>query len=371
MTMPALTRKNEQSAARSPRSVPPRLALLAGAVIVFSLPAWALAAEAGLPFDTGLAVLQPAPLERVYDGTVEAVNKATVSAQTSGRIAEVYYDVDDFVEAGSPIVRFTDVEQQAELRHAQASYQEAQALQTQAREEFRRAEGLYKAGSGSKREYDQALAARDAAEARVAAAQSAVKAAEQQVEYTLVRAPYSGIVTERHVEVGETVRVGQPLMSGLSLEALRVSVDVPQRIAAQVREQRSAEVVTPEGKVEPTKIVVFPFADPAANTFKVRLELPKGQFGMYPGMFAKVAFLIGSAKRLLIPASALVERSEVTGVYVTGPEGSVRFRQVRTGNHHDDLVEILSGLQEGEHVALDPVAAGIYVKTRAVRDHEG
>ena len=363
--------KSEQPATGSVRPTATRLTLLAAAVMSLALPAWVLAAEVELPFDTGLAVLQPAPLERVYDGTVEAVNKATVSAQTAGRIAEVYYDVDDYVEAGSPIVRFTDVEQQADLRRAQASYQEALALQTQAREEFRRAEGLYQAGSGSKREYDQALAARDAAEARVDAAQSAVKSAQQQVEYTLVRAPYAGIVTERHVEVGETVRVGQPLMSGLSLEALRVSVDVPQRVAAQVRERRSAEVVTPQGKVKPTRIVVFPFADPAANTFKVRLELPQGQFGMYPGMFTKVAFLIGSAKRLLIPASALVERSEVTGVYVTGPEGAVRFRQVRTGNRHDDMVEILSGLQAGEHVALDPVAAGIYVKTRAVRDHEG
>ena len=71
-------------------------------------------------------------------------------------------------------------------------------------------------------EYDQALASRDAASARVTAARSAVETAEQQVEYTLVRAPYAGIVTERHVQVGETVGVGQPLMSGLSLEALRV-----------------------------------------------------------------------------------------------------------------------------------------------------
>ena len=75
---------------------------------------FALSAQADdLPFDTATAELAEAPLERLFDGTVEAVNQATMSAQTSGRIAEVFYDVDDYVAAGSAIVRFTDVEQQA------------------------------------------------------------------------------------------------------------------------------------------------------------------------------------------------------------------------------------------------------------------
>ena len=109
---------------------------------------------------------------------VEAVNQATMSAQTSGRIAEVYYDVDDYVEPGEPIVRFTDVEQQSALRQAKAALEEALARQKQADAEFRRAEGLFESGSSSRREYDQALAARDAAVARSAAARSAVQTAE-------------------------------------------------------------------------------------------------------------------------------------------------------------------------------------------------
>ena len=72
------------------------------------------------------------PLERVYDGTVEAVNQATMSAQTAGRIAEVFYDVDDYVEPGQPIVRFTDIEQQSALRQAKAALEEALAREKQA-----------------------------------------------------------------------------------------------------------------------------------------------------------------------------------------------------------------------------------------------
>lgn len=328
----------------------------------------ASAHAAELPFATAPVVREAAPLERVYDGTAEAVNQATVSAQTGGRIAEVFYDIDDYVEAGAPIVRFTDVEQQSALDRAEAALNEALARRTQAEEEFRRASGLFEAGSGSKREYDQALAARDAATARVTAARSAVREAEQQVEYTLVRAPYAGIVTNRHVEVGESVTVGQPLMGGLSLEALRVTVDLPQRVAAEVRARLEAVVMTPEGPVEPAQITVFPFADEATNTFTVRLELPEGQFGLYPGMFVKAKFVVGESERLLVPRAALLRRSEVTGVYVAADD-RVRLRQVRIGNDFGDRVEVLAGLAEGERVALDPVQAGIYVKSKASHAH--
>ncbi len=307
------------------------------------------------------------PLERLFDGTVEAVNKSTVSAQTSGRIAEIFYDVDDQVKAGSPIIRFTDVEQQAALRQAQAQLKEAQARKKEADEEFRRASDLYKKGSGTKREYDRALAGREAAGARVVSAESAIKTAQQQVDYTLVTAPYPGIVTERHVELGEFVSVGQPLMSGLSLGLLRVTVDLPQQIAAKVRANRRAEVITTNGRITPTHITIFPFADKATNTFKVRLELPEGQFDLYPGMFIKVVFVLGESERLLIPSPALVQRSEVRGVYVVDDK-QTRLRQVRIGNRFGERVEVLSGLKPGEKIALNPVHAGIKAKSSTAKN---
>jgi RND family efflux transporter MFP subunit len=323
-----------------------------------------------LPFATATAELDEAPLARVIDGTVEAVHQATMSAQTSGRIAAVFFDVDDYVQPGEPIVQFTDVEQQAALKQAQAALAEAQARDKQAGEEFTRVDGLFQSGSASKREYDQALAAREAASARVSAARSAVETASQQVEYTLVRAPYAGIVTERHVEVGETIGVGQPLMSGLSLETLRVVVDLPQQVAAKVREYRSAYIISDEGRVDATSVTLFPYAHSASNTFRVRLDLPEGQFGLYPGMFVKVGFVVGVSQRLLIPSDALIRRSEVTGVYVVDEQQRIRLRQVRIGATFGERTEILSGLHAGERVAEDPVRAGIYLKSAGVTSDE-
>ena len=302
------------------------LLLVASLVLVTSLDA----NPESQALETAAASYESASVERVFDGTVEAVHQATVSAQTAGRIAEVGYDVDDFVDAGSVLVRFTDVEQRTALRQAEAQLAEARARLTEAEEDYRRAQNLQERGLGSQRDLDSALASRKSASARVASAESAVEAARQQLAYTVVEAPYPGIVTERHVEVGESVSPGQPLMSGLSLERLRVATDLPQSVASEVRKNPVAALITGEGRVQAADITLFPIADPVTNTFRVRMDLPEGQFGLYPGMFVKVAFRIGEAERLLVPTSSVLHRSEVTAVYVVGPNG-VRLRQVRTG----------------------------------------
>jgi multidrug efflux pump subunit AcrA (membrane-fusion protein) len=164
------------------------------------------------------------------------------------------------------------------------------------------------------------------------------------------------------VEVGESVNAGQPLMSGLSLEKLRVVVNLPQQIAGLIRQNPKASVLVNGNQIEPLKITIFPVADTVTNTFTVRLELPDGQFDLYPGMFVKVAFLVSEADRLLLPASTILRRSEVTAVYVVDRD-RLRFRQVRIGRLFGDRVEILAGVEAGEQVSLDPVAAGIFIKT--------
>ena len=324
------------------------------------------AAHADLPFATAPAEFEMTAVERMFDGTVEAVHQATISAQTAGRISAVNFDVDDFVEHGAVLIRFTDVEQRTALRGAEARLTEARARLVEAEEEYRRAQNLKQRGLGSQRDLDRALASRDSAAAQVDSAESAVEGARQQFNYTVVKAPYSGIVTERFVEVGESVTIGQRLMSGLSLERLRVTLDLPQQVTIKIRPNPRAAILTGEGRVEPEKITIFPVADPVTNTFRVRLELPEGQFGLYPGMFIKVAFQVGDARRLLIVAKALVRRSEVTGVYVV-TEGGIRLRQIRVGETVGERVEVLAGLTEGERVALDPVRAGIYAKRPAVQ----
>jgi membrane fusion protein, multidrug efflux system len=297
------------------------------------------------------------PVERKLDGIIEAVNQGTVAAQTSGRVEAILYDVDDLVPAGAVIIRLRATEQRAGMLQAEAALREATARETEAQTRYQRMSDMYERKVVPKATFDEVAANREAAVARLAAARAALDSAKEGVAYTEVRAPYAGVVTKRLVQVGETVSPGTPLMSGISLQYLRVSVDVPQSIVEQVRHIKKGAVYVEGRRIEATKVTVFPEAAAPSSTFRARLELPENATDLYPGMFVKVGFVIGEADRMLVPVRALVERSEVTAVYVVDGGGRTSMRQVRVGDRFGDRVEILSGLAAGERVALDPLAA--------------
>lgn len=330
-----------------------------------------LVAWASLPLMAEPA-LETAPVEKQrkitqfwLDGVVEATNQTTVSAQTSGQIIELFYDVDDVVEKNAIIARLKDTEQQAQLAKAEAALTETEARLREATDAHGRTSGVFAKQAVSRSEMDKATANLMAARAKRDAAYAGRESAREQLEYTVIRAPYAGIVTERHMQIGEMVAPGQPVMSGLSLEALRVNVSVPQRIIPIVREKRVARVKIPgsDESVAAERLVVFPYADAATNTFKVRLDLPSDVPTLFPGMFVKAGFVTGEREVLATPKSSVVRRGEVTAVYVLDDEGRVSFRHVRLGQETDEggLI-VLAGLHQGERVALDPVAATAVLK---------
>jgi RND family efflux transporter MFP subunit len=221
---------------------------------------------------------------------------------------------------------------------------------------------MFENGTVARARFEQARANRDATAARLESARAGVTNAEQQLQYTLVRAPYAGIVSRRHVEVGELVRPGAALMSGLSLEHVRIVVDVPQSMLAPIRDIGKANVYVGDGEpLAAESLTFFPVADAATNTFRVRATLPATSVTLYPGTFVKIGFVVGEAQRLLVPASAVVRRSELTAVYVVGDD-AVTLRQIRIGRRYGERVEVLAGLVAGEAVAADPVAAGVYLQ---------
>ncbi len=327
----------------------------------------ALTACGGKPPATGPASLPPlasvtvqaerALLERPVDGIIEAVNQATVSAQTTGRVAQILFDVNDFVPAGAVIIRLRGTEQRAGLQQSEAGLTEAKARNEEAKANFQRIADMYQRRVVSKSQYDQALANRDAAGARLAAAEAGMTSAREGVGYTEITSPYAGVVTKRLVEVGELVTPGRPLMTGLSLRDLRVSLNVPQSVVAAVRRIGKAAVYDGGKRVEASHITIFPEAAAPSSTFRARIDLPPNAADLSPGMYVKVGLVVGDTERLLVPRSALVERSEVTAVYVVGAQNTTELRYVRTGHLFGDRIEILSGLSPGERVATDPVAA--------------
>ena len=311
------------------------------------------------------------PVERKLDGVIEAVNQGTVAAQTAGRVAAILYDVNDFVPAGAVIVQLRSTEQKAGMLQAEAALREAAAREAEIQTRYQRIADMYERKVVPKATLDETAANRDAAVARLSAARAAVDSAREGVAYTEVRAPYAGVVTKRLVQVGETVSPGTPLMSGLSLQYLRVTVDVPQSIVGQVRRIKKAAVYVDGRWIEATRVTVFMEGSSPSNTFRARLDLPENATDLYPGMFVKAGFVVGESDRLLVPASTLVERSEVTAVYVLDAQGRTSLRQLRIGDRFGDAVEILAGLAPGERVARDPLAAMRALKPVSVASGSG
>ena len=333
-----------------------RTALFAALCLISS------AAAAAEPLKTAQVEMREVDLTYTAEAVVEAVRQSTVSAQIAGRIVDLRFDVGDYVKKGQVIARIDErAATQAEAASV-AQVREAQAALANARAQYERSKQLLAQKFISQAALDKAQSDYRAAQARVAALLAGAGAAATERSFATIVAPYSGVVSARYVELGEMAAPGKPLFTGFDPSTLRVVATVPQAQVAAIQAGARARVEVPStGKwFDVRQIVVVPSADPRTHTTRIRLELPEDVRGVYPGVYARAHFVTGSALRLMVPRSAVVHRSEVTGVYVVDDKGVPRLRQVRLGEAADEnYVEVLAGVRPGERVALDPVRAGM------------
>ncbi len=300
-------------------------------------------------------VVEPKQIQNTLtlDGQLEAVKAATVSAQTNGRVMKLYYDVNDYVEAGAPLLELTSVEQGAQLMAARAELTSATAINQEAQLQLKRFNALFPKGAISQGQMDEVTAKAKSSKQAVSAAKARVTQAEQSVKYTQINAPFSGIVTKRHVQIGETVNTGQPLYSGYAQKQIRAITQVPQRFIKALRQYPHMTVQLANGhQYHSDSLTIFNFADPASHSYQVRINLPSFAAELTPGDWVKVQFVTGERDAITIPAQALITMNELSGVYIKLGDSFV-LSQVRLGKSNKQEVEILSGLSQGDVIALD------------------
>lgn len=308
---------------------------------------------------TGQVSYRNVPLTYAADGVVEAVRQSTVSAQVAGRITELKWKAGDFVPKGSVIVRIDETQAAQGVAASQAQLAEARAQLENARSNLERSKQLFQQKFISQSALDSAQTGYEAAQARVNAMVAGAGQAATARGFSTLIAPYSGVVAAVHAEVGEMAAPGKPLITGFDPADLRVVASIPQSKLASVRgsNQSMVEIAGLAKWVKPQTMTVLPVADSRSHTADVRLNLPTDLRGVVPGMYAKAYFTIGQARKLVVPASAILRRSELTAVYVVQKDVP-QLRQVRLGDAADENgYEVLAGLREGEQVALDPNAA--------------
>ena len=316
----------------------------------------------------------PAPLESVavatsaqpgqsaYDGVVQAVRQTTIAAQVPGAVVALAVKAGDHVQSGQVLLRLDARAAEQTAAAGAAQVRAARAALDAAEREYERQKQLLAKKYISQAAFDRAEAQYKSAQAEASAQLASAGAARTQSDFYVIRAPYAGVVSDVAVVLGDMAMPGRPLVTLYDPVALRVSVAVPQSVAARALAGTPPLAEIPganAARMAPARVQLLPAVDPATHTQELRLDLPPATSGIAPGMFARVwlAGDGGDGARLFVPAKSVVRRAELTAVYVIGERGLPVLRQVRLGAPDGDRVEVLAGVSAGERVALDTQAA--------------
>ena len=381
---------------RTPAPPPSRRGLWIGlavaAVLALAVVAWLLSG-ASKP-----VAVETAPVAAVSGGNarasvldasgyVVARRMATVSAQITGRVKEVKIEEGMRVEAGQVMATLDPIDADAQRRlyasQAEAARSQIGSVGAQLREAEANAQRL---GSlvgqqlVSRAQYDQAIAQRDALRAQLAVAQRNAQVASEQLrvsdinlDHTVVRAPFAGVVIAKAAQPGEIV---SPLSAGggytrtgigtiVDMESLEVEVEVGESFIGRVQPNMPVEATLnayPDWKIPAEVIAIIPAADRGKATVKVRIALKEKDPRIVPDMGVKVSFLEaprtdaddGQAQGVRVPAGAVVERDGGKAAFVVRDDDTVELRTLKLGGKLGGDVQVLEGLAPGETVVVDP-----------------
>ncbi len=318
-----------------------------------------------------LAVQQasvPDLLEAV--GTVRAAQTSGAASQMMGNIVEIRSHEGDHVQRGQVLAVIDDSQPRAAVDRATAADLAAQQQLVGADSDLALAEStlkryqtLFEKKSVSPQEFDEvkarrqaALARRDMAKASQSQAQAALSQARTSLDYTRIRAPFDGVVTEKKADSGTLASPGMPIFTIEDVRRYRLEANVNENELQYVRTGEQVSVVIDaldnaglKGKV----VQIVPAADAASRTFLVKIELPTDS-RLHSGLFGRAQFSRGERQALLIPRSAVVERGQLQGIYVLDQNKVASLRYITLGKPSGAEVEVLAGLQDGERLVAKP-----------------
>jgi RND family efflux transporter MFP subunit len=309
------------------------------------------------------------PLSYVTDATVEAIRQSSLSAPVAARVVGLLVQAGDRVKAGQLLAVLDDRELSQAVSANQAQLAQAQAQLAQARANADRTRSLAAQNFVSQSAVDDAQTQLRAAQAGVDALRADVGRTQASRSNARVTAPYDGVVSETHVQVGDLVTPGRPVVTLYAAGGVRAVAHLPQSQVSAVRQLAAAQIQMQSGAwLDAAKVTVLPAADPVTHTTEVRVDLPASDAAALPGQSARVMFKTGEGVRLVVPQESVLRRGELTVVYVQSAQGTFAQRLVRLGESFGAAgIEVLSGLNPGEPVARDPVRAGMAAPPVAAR----
>lgn len=270
-------------------------------------------------------------------GTVRAVQRAQLAAKVMGAIDELPVALGQRVKAGDVLGRISAAEISARVLQAQSQLNVA-------RRDWERERELLAKGASTA---DLVKGLED----RFAMTQAMVREAETMLGYTVLRAPFAGVIARKYANAGDLATPGQPLLELEGTDAFEVEAPLPDSLAGTLGVGARIEVQVPASSASflGTVTEISSSADAGAHTVLAKIAVPPGAT-VRSGQFARVEVPGASMRRLVVPAAAVTRSGQLERVFVRGADGRAALRLVRTGDRTGDMVEILTGLDEAEQV---------------------
>jgi RND family efflux transporter MFP subunit len=280
-------------------------------------------------------------------GTVRPKLSAVIEAKVSGRIAQMLVVPGQLVTNGQRLILLDAHEIQSRLDQAAAARQQAES-------DLKRDTDLMEQKILSQSEFDNA-------QSRFRIAAAAEAEAKTMLDYTLIVAPFDGVITRKLADVGDLVgdptTPNKPLLQMENPDTLRLETDVPEALVGNVKldDKLAVRIAAVTSEIEGTVSEISPTADPNSRTYLVKLDLP-GATGLRSGQFGRVSVPVGEASAIRVPAAAVIQRGQMELVFVV-VVNHAQMRLVKTGNRIGDEIEIVSGLDSGEQVVAENASA--------------
>lgn len=312
------------------------------------------------PVETETVRESPVIRKLELSGSVSSPNQSQISTLVPGLVSKVHFDSGAHVKQGDLLLELDSELEQAAYEQATAQTEQAAGEVKDAKRRLEIAASLAKRQYGPQNEVDARTA-----EVEIDIATHDAYRAEQKRRAVILdrhklKAPFDGVISRRMVEVGQWVTPGTAVFELVSMKNFRVDVPVPQYYYARLREGADVaiEVDTLPGEEIPAKIgALIPVSDPDARTFTLRVLPTRDNIPITPGMSARVLVdLDTGAHDVVVSRDALIRypdgRITVWVVNTDGDKMSVTERRVEIGLAFDGLVQVLSGLKEGERVVV-------------------
>lgn len=315
---------------------------------------------------------RPGTIEQVISatGSVEARRKVLVTAEPGTRIAALYFDEQDIVAKGQVLAKLDDIELVTQMRQMEMALNVAKASLADAETSLAHAKALYDKGYIARQEVEAGQRQVELSRSQIAEKQATIQLLKAKLDRTLIRAPISGAITRKLVEVGGVVSDGTRGLSASSggqlqpmaiaeiahLEALEFHVDVDQTEIGQIKRGQKAVIrldAFPDqrlhGVVE--EITLSSLEEISGRVrYKVRVALEKTTLPLRLGMTGTVDFILARKDQILtLPMAVLIQRGGDEFVFVV-ENGVARQRSIQVGLRNEELVEVTAGLRAGERV---------------------